>query len=418
MKIRKQIPSVVSTVQDQTAQAENLARIPGQDRLTDPRTNPAVRPHADRLRDVQHRLALDAEHGRIRRRHRVEDQRASHAEKSLEALQEAKEASSPARSVLALHASRARYMRVSLATSIVLAFGSARGLEQIASEYKNIPAGSGYIAEVGLTGLATIVILAKSDLAQHGGKTKGWQNNALWLLMVGPLLASMAANIHGGNVIGAICAAGAAAFSLFSYIVADAFAVSARAQAKNVTGDDEADLRKIAVGDDLFSARTEEVHQGEVQAVPVPEVQAQPEVRELAAPEVHEPEVVRNPTPEPANPNQSEPVEPKPVHHAPEVREPSEPELLNPEVRNREVQEPADDSRSEQEALRTKTAPSLGDRAQRKAAEVQQVRELIEDLGYDAVTLNVVRDRFKFTKTTAYNRLIEARNLVNQAAAS
>lgn len=261
MKTRKQIPTVVSAVQDQTTQAEHLARIPGQDRLTDPRTNPAVRPHADRLRDVQHRMALDAEHGRARRRHRVEDQRASHAEKSLEALQEAKEASSPARSVLALHASRTRYMRISLATSIVLAFGSARGLEQIASEYKNIPAGSGYIAEVGLTGLATIVILAKSDLVQHAGKIKGWQNSAFWLLMVGPLLASMVANIHGGNVIGAICAAGAAAFSLFSYIVADAFSVSARGQAKNVTGDDEADLRKIAIGGDLFSARTEEVRE-------------------------------------------------------------------------------------------------------------------------------------------------------------
>lgn len=408
MRIRKQIPSVVSTVQDQTAQAEHLAGIPGQDRLTDPRTNPAVRPHADRLRDVQHRLVLDAEHGRIRRRHRVEDQRASHAEKSLEALQEAKEASSAARSVLALHASRIRYMRVSLATSIVLAFGSARGLEHLASEYKNIPAGSGYIAEVGLTGLATIVILAKSDLAQHGGKIKGWQNAALWLLMVAPLAASMVANVHGGNAIGAICAAGAAAFAFFSYIVADTFAVSARGQAMDVTGDDEADLRKVAVGDDLFSARTGGVHQGEVRPVQVPEVQVRTEVRELAASEVREPEEVHNAVLEPANPNQAEPVEPEPVHQEPEVHEPAEADLLNPAVRNREVQE----------AQQTRTPPSLGDRAQRKAAEVQRVRELIEDLGYDAVTLNVVRDRFKFTKTTAYNRLIEARNLVNQAEAS
>lgn len=258
MKARKQTPSVVSAVQDQTSQAEDLARIPGQDRLTDPRTNPAVRPHADRLRDVQHRLLLDTEHGRVRRRHRVEDRRASHAEKSLEALQEAREASSAARSVLALHASRSRYMRVSLATSIVLAFGSARGLEHLAGEYDNIPKGSGYIAEIGLTGLATIAILAKSDLAQHGGQLKTWQDASLWGLMVAPLSASMAANIYGGNIIGAICAGGAAAFAFFSFIVATVFAVSARSQAEKVTGDDEVDLRKIAIGGDLFSVRAEE----------------------------------------------------------------------------------------------------------------------------------------------------------------
>lgn len=255
MRIRKQTPDVVSSVQDQTTQAEDIARIAGQDRLSDPRTNPAVRPHADRLRDVQHRMALDAEHGRTRRRHRVEDRRASHAEKSLEALQEAREASSSARSVLALHASRVRYMRLSLATSVVLAFGSARGLEHLAGEYKNIPKGSGYIAEIGLTGLATVVILAKSDLAQHGGKVKAWQDVSLWALMVTPLAASMVANVYGGNVIGAICAAGAAAFAFFSFIVATVFAVSARSQAEKVTGEDESSLRGIAIGDDLFSTR-------------------------------------------------------------------------------------------------------------------------------------------------------------------
>lgn len=147
-------------------------------------------------------------------------------------------------------------MRLSLATSVVLAFGSARGLEHLAGEYKNIPKGSGYIAEIGLTGLATVVILAKSDLAQHGGKVKVWQDVSLWGLMVTPLTASMVANVYGGNVIGAICAAGAAAFAFFSFIVATVFAVSARSQAEKVTGDDESSLREIAVGDDLFSTRT------------------------------------------------------------------------------------------------------------------------------------------------------------------
>lgn len=403
MKFRRQIPNVVSSVQDQTSKAENLARISGQERLADPRTNPAVRPHADRLRDIQHRMALDAEHGRRRRRHRVEDRRASHAEKSLEALQEAKEVSSASRSVLALHASRIRYMRLSLATSVVLAFGSARGLEHLAGEHKNIPMGSGYIAEIGLTGLATVVILAKSDLAQHGGKVKAWQDMSLWALMVTPLAASMAANVYGGNVIGAICAAGAAAFAFFSFIVATVFAVSARGQAEKVTGEDESSLRQIAVGDDLFSARSSEpVHEDEVQANQVPQV------REPGEPEVRKPVQVHD------EPVQDTAREPEALNQS----EPSEPEPANPEVRNPEVQETATDPAA-QDTSRTKPATtSLGDRAQRKASEVQQVQNLIHELGYDAVTLNVVRDRFGFTKTTAYNRLVEARNLVNQAEAS
>jgi hypothetical protein len=252
------------------------------------------------------------------------------------------------------------------------------------------------------------VILAKSDLAQHGGRVKGWQNAALWLLMVAPLAASMVANVHGGNAIGAICAAGAAAFAFFSYIVADTFAVSARGQAKSVTGDDEADLRKVAIGDDLFSARTGEVHEGRV-----PQVQVQ-QVQEPATGEVHEPQEVHDTPPAPVNLNLDEPEPCEPVNQGPVVHEPSEPELVNHEVPNQEVHEHADDAADSGE----KATHSLGNRAQKKAAEVQQVRELIEAEGYDAVTLDVVRHEFGFTKTTAYNRLIAARNLVNQAAAS
>lgn len=411
---------VVESVQDQTTKAEHLARIPGQDRLSDPRTNPAVRPHADHLRDVQHKLLLDAEHGRIRRRYRVEDRRASHAEKALDAINEAREAASPAKSVRTLYARRTRYMHISLATSIVLAFGSARGLEHLASKYENIPDGSGYIAEVGLTGLATIVILAKSDLVQHGGKVKGWQNAALWSLMVTPLIASMVANVHGGNAIGAICAAGAAAFAFFSYIVADAFATSARDQAEKVTGDKENDLRKIAVGDDLFALSSEPRTTDEV---PEPEfanqqVQVHVKVQEPAVSEVRKPRQVPNQTAELANREaRTAPAEPErnrepksAANPEPQVHEPAPVEPANSEVPNLEP--------TALPKPRTKPATSLNDRARRKAAEVQQVVNLIRERGEDAVTLNVVREELKFAKTTAYHRLVAARELVNQAVAS
>lgn len=249
---RKAKPGVADGVARRADEAAQLAKIPGQHRLTDPRTNPAVRPHADRLRDDQHRKALDAENGRLLRRLRVADRRADAAEKSLQALQEARETLSPAKAVLALHSSRNRYLRISLGASIGLAFGSALGLEHLA-ETHDVPTGSGYISEVGLTGLATAVILARSELTRNGGELKRWQDGVLWALMVAPLSVSMAGNIYGQNLIGAVCAAMAAAFSLFSYVVADAFASSAGKQAKRVSGSEEKTLHEIAAGDDLFS---------------------------------------------------------------------------------------------------------------------------------------------------------------------
>jgi hypothetical protein len=286
--------SIAEDVRARADEAAQLAKIPGQNRLTDPRTNPAVRPHADRLRDDEHRKALDYGHARTLRGLRVEDRRASHAEKALEAIQAAREASSPAKSVLFLHGRRNLYMQISLATSVALAGGSAMGLEKLAENYKHIPQGSGIISEVGLTGLATLVILARSDLAQHSTdslKQTDWRNWALWVLMVVPLAASMAANIHGGNFLGALCAGGAAAFSLFSYVVGVLFADAAKGQAKKVTGDQEDKLREIASGEALL-AQPERVPQTffEDQGLPFVPLSFQPrrvvvqseQVRELA----------------------------------------------------------------------------------------------------------------------------------------
>lgn len=257
MKLRRKNrwPGVVASVEQQTAEAAALAQIAGQRRLTDPRTNPAVRAHADQLRNDQHRRALDAEHSRLVRRHRVEDRRAEHAEETLEAIQQARQTSSPARSVLALHTGKRRYLRLSLAASLALAAGSAMGVEATA-EALRAPTGSGYIAEVGLTGLATAAITYRAHLAEHRGELAegSWQSRVLWVLMTVPLLASVACNLAMLNVVGAFCAIGAAAFSLLSCVIADRSAAAMQARAEEVTTDDEADLRVIAMGDDLFTA--------------------------------------------------------------------------------------------------------------------------------------------------------------------
>ncbi|WP_170177601.1 winged helix-turn-helix domain-containing protein [Thermomonospora umbrina] len=245
-------------VQQQTAQAAELASIAGQNRLADPRTNPAVRAHADGLRDEQHRRTLDAEHARSVRRHRVADRRASHAEKALEALQAARETSSPARSVLALHTGRSRFLAASLAASLALSAGSASGVARLAEKLA-APALAGWVAEVGMTGLTTAVVLYRSHLAQHGGKVVGWQNKVLWVLMLGPLLASVVANAFGAGLVGIACSVGAAAFSLLSYVIADASATAMRDQAVKVTGADEAGLRAVAMGHEEPAAEASEL---------------------------------------------------------------------------------------------------------------------------------------------------------------
>ena len=247
--------SIVAEVERRTAEAAALAAIAGQERLTDPRTNPAVRAVADELRDEQQRRALAAEHARLLRRHRVADRRAADAERTLEAIALARQASNPARSVLALHTSRRRYMRVSLVASVVLAAGSAMGVEA-AAQHLHAPTGSGYIAEIGLTGLATLAITYRAHLAEHRGTVlaKSWQSRVLWALMTVPLLVSVACNAATLNVLGAFCALGAAAFSVLSCVIADRSAAAMQERAAEVSDQDESELRSVAMGDDLFTA--------------------------------------------------------------------------------------------------------------------------------------------------------------------
>jgi hypothetical protein len=79
-----------------------------------------------------------------------------------------------------------------------------------------------------------------------------------------------------------------------------------------------------------------------------------------------------------------------------------------------QVREPAAPRTTPKHAkTRTTRTPNL---PERKTAEVQKVVNLIRELGYDNVTLDVVQARLGFKKTTAYNRLTDARELVNQGA--
>lgn len=252
---RKPRPSVVDTVNTQTEQASALASIRGQSLLSNPRTNPAVRGHADQLRDDQQRQDLILEHRRAIRRGRVADRRAAHAERALEAITTARETASPALSVVALHTGRRRYTLVALAASLALSVGSALGVEELAQSW-GAPAGVGYLAEVGLTGLSTATILYRSHLAQHTHRDitmPAWQSRVLWALMLVPLIGSIAASTAGSGPVGALCSAGAAAFALLAYLVADRSSTVLRDTAALVDRTDEEQLRQEAAGDDLFT---------------------------------------------------------------------------------------------------------------------------------------------------------------------
>lgn len=250
--------TVVDGVREQTDQAAAIASIAGQERLADPRLNPATRPHVERRRDDQQIKTVDAEHARTLRRLRVADSRAAEAEETLQAIALARRAQSPARSVRELHVSRRRYTRGSLAASVVLAAGSAMGLEEAAELLPSTPAGSGYIAELGLTVLATVAIGYRAHLAEHRGRLAegSWQARALLGLMTVPLAVSVLTNLAMVNVIGAVCALGAAAFSLLSVVVADRSAAAMQARADEVSETAEEELLATAMGENVFSAVT------------------------------------------------------------------------------------------------------------------------------------------------------------------
>lgn len=254
MKSRKNKTTVVDDVRAQTDQAAALAAISGQERLADPRLNPATRGHADQLRDAQQIQALNAADARLRRRYRVEDRCAAEAEETLDAIALARQATSPARSVRALSIGKKHFTRVSLTASIVLAVGSAMGVEASAAML-GAPTGSGYLAEIGLTGLATFAITYRSHLAEHRGKLvrKTWQSRVLWALMIVPLLVSVACNLVSLNVIGAFCSIFAAGFALAACVVADRSAAAMQDRVAEVSVEDEDRLRRIAMGGDLFA---------------------------------------------------------------------------------------------------------------------------------------------------------------------
>ncbi|GAB3718391.1 hypothetical protein [Nocardiopsis nanhaiensis] len=255
---------MVQTVTDQATGARALADITDQTLLTDPRTNPQVRGHHDRLRDDQQRSALNLEHRRQLRRGRVADRRASHAEATLEAITAARQALSPARAVVTLQRGRRRFLAGALAASVALSIGSAIGLAAI-SVHTGGPALVGYVVELCLTVSTTFAILFRAFVDQasiaddrDAPVWEGWRELLLVALVVVPMSTSVVVNMAGWvagagvSPLSALSALGAGAAAGFAYLIADVTARAVRANARVVDGADEDALRAEASGSDLF----------------------------------------------------------------------------------------------------------------------------------------------------------------------
>jgi hypothetical protein len=223
LRSKKTAPAadVVATLQERVRQAQALASVPRQDLLSDPRLNPATRSQADRLEAERLRTRLDMEHRRQLRSEREADRRAEEAIRAAQAVDQARAATDPAYTVLALVKNRGRFAALSLGASITLSVGSAMGLEAaVATAYPTAPTGIGYLGEVALTGMSTAAIIWAGLLARSNAFPDGGRRAALIALIVVPLLVSIVGSTLGSGPVGAVASIGSAAFSWFAYLIA------------------------------------------------------------------------------------------------------------------------------------------------------------------------------------------------------
>lgn len=214
-------PDVVGSLQEQVRQAQALSAIPEQGLLSNPRLNPATRALADQLQAERLRSTLAAEHRRVLRAQRERERQEEETVRAAAAVDQARAATDPALTVLAVVRARRRYTAICMAASIALSVGSAMGLEAaVSSYYPTAPTGIGYLAEIALTGLSTAAIVWASLLARAGARLTRPVHAALGALVALPLAASVVGSTLGSGPVGAVASLGSAAFAVLAWLVA------------------------------------------------------------------------------------------------------------------------------------------------------------------------------------------------------
>lgn len=214
-------PSSLVTAEEiqRTVQAAKaLESIPGQDLLEDPRLNPATRQRYDALTAERLEAALQAEHRRKLAEAAEQARQAEEAAQVAAIIDQARRATSPARTIIDMSRHQKTFGRVSLAASLLLSVGSAIGLGALV-ESQGGPMPVGWVAEVGLTGLSTAVIVWRGLLARSGTQIDDRTGRLFLALMVVPLLISIVGSYFGTGPVGVACSLGSALFAGLTYLI-------------------------------------------------------------------------------------------------------------------------------------------------------------------------------------------------------
>lgn len=212
-------PTATADQLQQTVQAAKvLAAIPDQELLENPALNPATRARYDELTAARLQEELDLYHRRKLRDAYEQDRREGERAETAAAIAAARKATSPAKTVVDMTRHQRMFGRIVLAASLALSVGSAMGLEALVNKVEG-PTGVGYLAEVGLTGLSTTVIVWAGILARSGTKIEKATARLFGVLIGGPLLVSIVGSVLGSGPVGAACSIGSALFAALAYLI-------------------------------------------------------------------------------------------------------------------------------------------------------------------------------------------------------
>src|SRR5699024_4666177 len=240
-------PVTPEEIQRTVQAAKSLASIPGQELLEDPALNQATRERYDQLTAERLEAALQADH---RRKLAEAAEQARQVEESAQVaaiIDQARRATSPARTILDMSRHQRRFGRISLAASLLLSVGSAIGLGAWVDSTGG-PMPVGWVAEIGLTGLSTAVIVWRGLLARAGTRIDDRTGRLFLALMVVPLLVSIVGSYLGTGPVGVACSLGSALFAGLTYLI-NTSAADAIKQSITKIDDDERPSEQAASTD-------------------------------------------------------------------------------------------------------------------------------------------------------------------------
>lgn len=206
------------SLQETVQAAKSLASIPDQELLDNPALNPATRQRFDELTADRLQKELDLAHSRKLRAAQEVDRREGEQAETAQAIAAARKATSPAKVVVDMARHQRTFGRIVLTASLLLSVGSAMGMEALVDGVEG-PTGVGYLAEIGLTGLSTTVIVWAGILARSGTRIEKSTAKLFAVLIGGPLLVSIAGSTLGSGPVGAACSIGSALFAALAYLI-------------------------------------------------------------------------------------------------------------------------------------------------------------------------------------------------------